>query len=149
MIKDYRPVSLLPIYSKIFEKVIFNSLFKYLDDNNLLNSNQSGFQPGDSCVHQLLSIRHKICNTFYANPSLDVTGGVSGLIIILQHLQHFLMVTYWKLLVGLITSGRWYLTRMLQNRLKRLFSLSKQTQVTTELFTLTMYQWEGKIFKTI
>ena len=39
LIKSYRPVSLLPIYSKIFEKVIFNSLFKYLDDNNLLNSN--------------------------------------------------------------------------------------------------------------
>ena len=39
LIKNYRPVSLLPICSKIFEKVIFNSLFKYLDDNNLLNSN--------------------------------------------------------------------------------------------------------------
>ena len=30
LIKIYRPVSLLPICSKIFEKVIFNSLFKYL-----------------------------------------------------------------------------------------------------------------------
>ena len=50
----------LPIYSKVFEKVIFNLLFKYLDDNNLLNSNQSGFRPGDSCVHQLLSITHEI-----------------------------------------------------------------------------------------
>ena len=35
----------------------------------------------------------------------------------LQHLQHFLMMTYWKFLVGL-TSGRWYLTQMPQNRLK-------------------------------
>ena len=41
LIKNYRPVSLLPICSKIFEKVIFNSLFKYFDDNNLLTSNQS------------------------------------------------------------------------------------------------------------
>ena len=53
LIKNFRPVSLLPICSKIFEKVIFNLLFKYLDDNNLLNSNRSGFRPGDSCVHQL------------------------------------------------------------------------------------------------
>ena len=73
-IKNYRPVSLLPICSKIFEKVIFNSLFKYLDDNNLLNSNQSGFWPGDSCVHQLLSITHEIYKAFDANPSLDVRG---------------------------------------------------------------------------
>ena len=74
LIKNYRPVSLLPICSKIFEKVIFNSLFKYLDDNNLLNSNQSGFWPGDSCVHQLLSITHEIYKAFDANPSLDVRG---------------------------------------------------------------------------
>ena len=64
----------MPICSKIFEKVIFNSLFKYLDDNNFLNSNQSGFRSGDSCVHQLLSITHEIYKTFDANPSLDVRG---------------------------------------------------------------------------
>ena len=73
LIKNYQPVSLLPICSKIFEKVIFNSPFKYLDDN-LLNSNQSGFRPGDSCVHQLLSITHEIYKAFDANLSLDVTG---------------------------------------------------------------------------
>ena len=74
MIKNYRPVSLLPVCSKIFEKVIFNSLFKYLEDNNLLNGNQSGFPPGDSCVHQLLSITHEIYKAFDANPSLEVRG---------------------------------------------------------------------------
>ena len=74
LIKNYRPVSLLPVCSKIFEKVKINSLFKYLHDNNLLNSNQSGFRPGDSCVHQLLSITHEIYKAFDANPSLDVRG---------------------------------------------------------------------------
>ena len=47
LIKNYRPVSLLPICSKTFERVIFNSLFKYLDDNNLLTSTQPSFPPGD------------------------------------------------------------------------------------------------------
>ena len=68
LMKNYQPVSLLPICSKIFEKVIFNSLFKYLDDDNLLTSNQSGFRLGDSCVHQLLSITHRIYKAFDANP---------------------------------------------------------------------------------
>ena len=45
--KMYQSVSLLPISGNIFETIIFNSLFKHLDDNNLLNSNQSGFHPGD------------------------------------------------------------------------------------------------------
>ena len=64
----------MPICSKIFEKFIFNSLFKYLDVNNLLNSNQSGFWPGDFCVHQLLLVTHKIYKAFDTNPSLDVRG---------------------------------------------------------------------------
>ena len=54
--------------------MIFNSLFKYLDANNLLTSNQPGFRPGDSCVHQLLSITREIYEVFDANPSLDVRG---------------------------------------------------------------------------
>ena len=33
--KNYRPLSLLPVFSNIFEKVTYNSLFKHLDDNNL------------------------------------------------------------------------------------------------------------------
>ena len=74
LIKNYRPVSLLSVCSNIFEKIIFNSLFKYLEDNNLLNGNQSGFHSGDSCVHQLLSITHEIYKAFDANPSLEVRG---------------------------------------------------------------------------
>ena len=65
-------MSLLPICSKIFEKIIFNSFFKYLEDNKLLNCNQSGFRPSDSCVHQLLSITHEIYKSFDANPSFEV-----------------------------------------------------------------------------
>ena len=74
IIKNYRPVSLLPICSKISEKIIFNFLFKYLEDNKLLNCNQSGFWPGDSCVHQLLSIAHEIYKSIDTNPSLEVRG---------------------------------------------------------------------------
>ena len=74
MIKNDRLVSLLPVCGKIFEKIIFNSLFKYLEVNNLLNGNQSGFCPGDSCIHQLLSITHKIYKAFDANLSLEVRG---------------------------------------------------------------------------
>ena len=72
IIKNYRPVSLLPICSKIFEKIIFNSLFKYFEDNKLLKCNQSGFRSGDSWVHQLLSTTHELYKSFDANPSLEV-----------------------------------------------------------------------------
>ena len=71
-IKNYRPVSLLPICSKIFERIIYNPVFLYLENNNLLTPNQSGFRPNDSCINQLLSIVHKIYSDFDECPSLEV-----------------------------------------------------------------------------
>ena len=74
LIQNYRPVSLLPICGKIVQKLIFNSLFQYLENTHLLNPHQSKFRPGDSCVHQLLSITYDIYKSFDANPSLEVRG---------------------------------------------------------------------------
>ena len=62
--KNYRPVSLLPIYGKIFECLIYNSLFEFFIANELISSNSSGFKPGDSCINQLLSITHEIYKSF-------------------------------------------------------------------------------------
>ena len=73
-IKNYRPISLLPICGKLFEKVIFNSLYKYYDSNNILNINQSGFRSGDSCINQLINIAHDVFQSFDSNPSLEVRG---------------------------------------------------------------------------
>ena len=74
IIDNYRSVSLLPICGKIFEKLLFNSIFKFLDDNNLLSSNQSGWRPSDSCEYQLHSIVHDIYATFDRCPSLEIKG---------------------------------------------------------------------------
>ena len=74
LVNNYRPVSLLPICSKIFEKVIFDSIFNFMIQNNLLNSCQSCFRPNDSCINQLISKTHNIYRAFDANPSLEVRG---------------------------------------------------------------------------
>ena len=52
LIQNYRPISLLPICGKIFEKIIFNNLYSYLNGNNHITKNQSGFRPGDSTSNQ-------------------------------------------------------------------------------------------------
>jgi len=61
---NYRPISLLPICGKIFEKIVFDSIYSFLLDNNLLSENQSGFRPGDSTINQLLAITTEIYNSF-------------------------------------------------------------------------------------
>ena len=45
---NYRPISLLPSFSKIFEYVIFYQLFDYICENNLLTIEQFGFRRGHS-----------------------------------------------------------------------------------------------------
>ena len=59
-VKNYRPVSLLPIFEKIFERLIYNEMYSFVIENDLISSNQSGFKQGDYCINQLLSITHDI-----------------------------------------------------------------------------------------
>ena len=63
-LNKYRPVSLLPICSKILKRLIFNEMFGFFIENDLISQHQSGFKPGDSCINQLLSITHEIYQSF-------------------------------------------------------------------------------------
>ena len=72
VIKNYRPISLLPICGKSFEKIIFNNLYSYLNTNNVVTKNQSGFRPGDSTTNQLLYLVSEIYEAFENPKSLEV-----------------------------------------------------------------------------
>ena len=74
IVNNYRPVSLLPVCRKILERLVFNLIFDFLDNNSLLSANQSGFRPSDSCENQLLSICHEIYASFDCYPTLEVRG---------------------------------------------------------------------------
>ena len=63
-LKNYRPMSLLPVCGKSFEKLIFNEIFKFFIENELISPNQSGFKPGQSCINQLLAVTHEIDKSF-------------------------------------------------------------------------------------
>ena len=59
-LKNYHPLSLLQICGKIFEKLIFNEMFKFFIEKEIISPNQSGFKSGDSCINQRLAITHEI-----------------------------------------------------------------------------------------
>ena len=61
-------MSLLLISSKIFEKLIFHSIYDFIEKNNLFHNNQSGLRPNDSCMHQLIAITPNIFSAFDAHP---------------------------------------------------------------------------------
>ena len=72
LIKNYRAISFLPIFGKIFEKIIFNKIYHFLSEERLSNPNQSGFRQSDSCINQLLAITHEIFEAFDCNPTLEI-----------------------------------------------------------------------------
>ena len=73
-VKNYWPISLLPIFGKTFEKVMFKDLFNYFHKNELFTKCQSGFLPGDSCISKFPSIVHDINSSFDCDPAQDVRG---------------------------------------------------------------------------
>ena len=59
-VRNYRPVSLLPIFGKIFKCLIYNEMDSFFIENHLISQNPSGFKQRDSCINQLLSIMDDI-----------------------------------------------------------------------------------------
>ena len=51
---NYRPISVLPVLSRIFEKLIYDQLYQYLDGSGFLTSDQCGFRPLHSTATCLL-----------------------------------------------------------------------------------------------
>ena len=45
IVNNYRPVSVLPIVSKILERHVFNAFYEYLSNNKLITCSQSDFRP--------------------------------------------------------------------------------------------------------
>ena len=60
---NYRPISLLPVFSKIFEKLMYRRLYKFLDIHKVLYSLQFGFQENHSIDHALVSLTEAVRNT--------------------------------------------------------------------------------------
>ena len=55
---NYRPISLLPLVSKLLERHVFNWLYKYCQSHNILHNNQFGFRPSFSTESALITTTH-------------------------------------------------------------------------------------------
>ena len=53
LVENYRPISLLPLPSKILEKIVHRNLIEYLDENNILSDKQGGYRKGCSTVNTI------------------------------------------------------------------------------------------------
>ena len=113
LIKNYRPISLLPICGKILEKIIFDNLYAYLHRNNIITKNQSGFRSGDSTTNQLLCLLNEIHQAVNSTKSLEIRA------VFLDICKAFGKVWHDGLIFKLEQNGiSGNLLRLLQNYLK-------------------------------
>lgn len=61
-IEKFRPIALLPIIDKIFEKILHKQLYSYLDGNGLLYSRQYGFKKGCGTEEAVVNVVNNICH---------------------------------------------------------------------------------------
>jgi hypothetical protein len=61
-IENYRPVSILPLFGKIFEKIIYNRLYAFLTAKGILHDEQFGFRKRHSTAHALHKSVESISN---------------------------------------------------------------------------------------
>ena len=106
--KSYRPVALLPILSKILEKVVFNQLVHYLEQNGLVHPNLHGSRAGHSTATALSQL-------YDAWVEEVEQGKMVGVLICDQSAafdlcDHYLLVEKMKLMGVRVEAAQWFLS---------------------------------------
>ena len=60
MFSNYRPVSILPVFAKLLERLMYDRLIAFVNKNNILHSFQFGFQKGKSTYMAVVMLIDKI-----------------------------------------------------------------------------------------
>ena len=60
LIQNYRPISVLPFFSKIFEKIVASFIIDFLEEINLFYCNQFGFRKSHGTNHAIITLVEKV-----------------------------------------------------------------------------------------
>ena len=64
VLSNYRPISVLPCFSKILERIMYNRLYNYLNENEILNGKKFGFRAEHLTEHAILELIDQVSNAF-------------------------------------------------------------------------------------
>ena len=67
LVKNYRPISVLPAFSKIYEKIFYNRILKFFNQHNVLYKYQFGFRQNYNTSQALTILMDEISNAFNNN----------------------------------------------------------------------------------
>jgi len=121
---NYRPVSLLPSFSKIIEKITYKRLYNYLKDNNLLVDDQYGFREKISTENAVYTLLNYILS------ELDKRNHSGSLFCDLQkafdRVNHEILLSKMKF-YGILGTVNKLIESYLRNRYKRVLMNSNNS----------------------
>ena len=75
---NYRPISIIPVVAKVFERIIYDQLYHYLTKNNFLSCHQSA---GFWSLHSTFTARIEVTDSW----AMDIDGGLVNAVVFLDH----------------------------------------------------------------
>ena len=60
LVQNYRPISILPFFSKVFEKIMSKYIIEFMEENELFYKNQFGFRKQHSTSHAIITLIEKV-----------------------------------------------------------------------------------------
>ena len=123
MLSNYRPISLLPTISKIFERILYNQLYDYFNSNNLLAEEQYGFRTNHSTEYAAVKLVDNVSKEMELGNTptalyIDLSKAFDTLSfdILLYKLNHYgIKDNAFKLLKNYLTNRRQYVVYNSQN----------------------------------
>ena len=116
LLSNYRPISLLPTISEIFERIVYNQLYQYFNDNGLLAEHQYGFRSQHATEYAAIKLIDHISQEMDSGKTLGALYNnlskafdTLSFEIILYKLKHYgVMGTKLCLLTDYLTNRRQY-----------------------------------------
>lgn len=143
---NYRPISLIPTFSKLIEKLVLTRLIQHLSTNQLLTPHQHGFLPGKSTITALIGLVEFLAD--------QLEDGNTSTAILLDYSKAFDCLSHDHLLSKLTTLGiqglalnwfRSYLTRRKQMTEVKYTTKGLTCQTTSGLQTVTRGVPQGSV----
>lgn len=113
---NYRPISLLPAFSKIFEKVMFKRLLKQLTANDVLSKSQFGFIKGSDIEKAIYTYSENVLNSL--DNKLETTGIFCDLSKAFDCVKHSILLSKLEYYGVSGSSAKWF-ESYLTNRKQR------------------------------
>ena len=75
-LNNYRPISIIPVVAKVFERIVYNQFYEYLTENNQISCNQSGFRSLHSTATALVETTGNWAFNYSLSDSQPLTCGI-------------------------------------------------------------------------